>query len=136
MCPKFIGFESFFRSFIWRFFAKRSSPLFPVFLYVCQLFVTFKYRFCTRVVWWIMKSSSSYILRRPKILRNFHRDLSYVVPVKSTEEISQNFVAFSEYMNFKLSEPISVQNYCWLLTLMDAFFKTLYFVYCQTCEGY
>ena len=28
-------------------------------------------------------------------------DLSYVVPVKSTVEISQNFVAFSEYMNFK-----------------------------------
>ena len=27
-------------------------------------------------------------------------DLSYVVPVKSTMEISQNFVAFSEYMNF------------------------------------
>ena len=26
--------------------------------------------------------------------------LSYVVPVKSKEEISQNFVAFSEYMNF------------------------------------
>ena len=28
-------------------------------------------------------------------------DLSYVVPVKYTVEISQNFVAFSEYMNFK-----------------------------------
>ena len=28
-------------------------------------------------------------------------DLSYVVKVKSTVEISQNFVAFSEYMNFK-----------------------------------
>ena len=28
-------------------------------------------------------------------------DLSYVVPFKSTVEISQNFVAFSEYMNFK-----------------------------------
>ena len=28
-------------------------------------------------------------------------DLSYVVPVKSTVEISQNIVAFSEYMNFK-----------------------------------
>jgi hypothetical protein len=28
--------------------------------------------------------------------------LSYVVPVKSKEEISQNFVAFSEYMNFTL----------------------------------
>ena len=27
-------------------------------------------------------------------------DLSYVVPVKSTVEISENFVAFSEYMNF------------------------------------
>ena len=28
-------------------------------------------------------------------------DLSYVVTVKSTLEILQNFVAFSEYMNFK-----------------------------------
>ena len=27
-------------------------------------------------------------------------DLSYVVTVKSAVEISQNFVAFSEYMNF------------------------------------
>ena len=27
--------------------------------------------------------------------------LSYEVPVKSKVEISQNFVAFSEYMNFK-----------------------------------
>ena len=30
-------------------------------------------------------------------------DLSYVVSVKSTVEISQNFVAFSEYMNFNSS---------------------------------
>jgi hypothetical protein len=29
-------------------------------------------------------------------------DLSNVVPVKSTEEISQNVVAFSEYMNFNV----------------------------------
>ena len=28
-------------------------------------------------------------------------DLFYVVPVKSTVEILQNFVVFSEYMNFK-----------------------------------
>ena len=28
-------------------------------------------------------------------------DLSYVVTVKFTVEISQNFVAFSEYMNYK-----------------------------------
>jgi hypothetical protein len=27
-------------------------------------------------------------------------DLSYVVPIKSTVEILQNFVVFSEYMNF------------------------------------
>ena len=33
-------------------------------------------------------------------------DLSYVVPVKSTMEISQNFVAFSEYMNFKISRSM------------------------------
>ena len=29
-------------------------------------------------------------------------DLSYVVTVKSTVEISQTFVAFSEYMNFNV----------------------------------
>ena len=30
--------------------------------------------------------------------------LSYAVPVKSKEKISQYFVAFSEYMNFKVIE--------------------------------
>ena len=35
-------------------------------------------------------------------------DLSYVVTVKSTVEISQNFVAFSEYMNFKRGNNIQV----------------------------
>ena len=29
--------------------------------------------------------------------------LSYVVPVKSKVKISQNFLAFSEYMNFKIN---------------------------------
>ena len=29
-------------------------------------------------------------------------DLSYVVTIKSTVEISQNFMAFSEYVNFKI----------------------------------
>ena len=33
-------------------------------------------------------------------MQNLHLR-SYVVPVKSTVEILQNFVAFSEYMNFK-----------------------------------
>ena len=32
--------------------------------------------------------------------------LSYVVPVKSKVEISQNFVAFSEYMNFIKERPV------------------------------
>ena len=36
-----------------------------------------------------------------KILRNLHLYLFYVVTVKSKMEISQNFVAFLEYMNFK-----------------------------------
>ena len=31
-----------------------------------------------------------------------HKILSYVVTVKSTVEISQKFVAFSEYMNIKM----------------------------------
>ena len=34
--------------------------------------------------------------------------LSYVVPVKRKVEISQNFVAFSEYMNFKKRYPCQV----------------------------
>ena len=36
---------------------------------------------------------------------------SYVVPVKSKVEISQNFVAFSEYMNFTAQQP-KWQNSC------------------------
>ena len=38
--------------------------------------------------------------------------LSYVVPVKGKVKISQNFVAFSEYMNFKyvVATPITQGN--------------------------
>ena len=39
-------------------------------------------------------------------------NLSYVVPVKSTVEISQNFVAFSEYMNFTRSAVVAVIVSC------------------------
>ena len=38
-------------------------------------------------------------------------DLSYVVKVKSTVEISQNFVAFSEYMNFTQELRMLVGGY-------------------------
>ena len=37
-----------------------------------------------------------------KISRNLHLLLFYVVPVKNKAEISKNFVAFSEYMNFTI----------------------------------
>ena len=37
-------------------------------------------------------------------------DLSYVVPVKSTVEILQNFLAFSEYMNFMICN-LFLQDY-------------------------
>ena len=36
--------------------------------------------------------------------------LSYVVPVKSKVKISQNFVAFSEYMNF-IAAPVALDGY-------------------------
>ena len=36
-----------------------------------------------------------------KILQNLHRILSHVVSVKFTVEILENFMSFSEYMNFK-----------------------------------
>ena len=39
-------------------------------------------------------------------------DLSYVVTVKSTVEISQNFVAFSEYMNFTFLRMLELKLQC------------------------
>ena len=39
--------------------------------------------------------------------------LSYVVPVKSKVDISQNFVAFSEYMNFKTENINCHENLIW-----------------------
>ena len=42
-----------------------------------------------------------YSEKATKFCEMFTLLLSYVVPVKSKVKISQNFVAFSEYMNFK-----------------------------------
>ena len=53
--------------------------------------------------------------------------LSYVVTVKSTVEISQNFVAFSEYMNFNLmmltnaKKMEDVPNCCGLLKICELY---------------
>ena len=44
------------------------------------------------------------------MLQNLHLILSYVVPVKSKVEISQNCVAFSEYMNFNSALVYLVPN--------------------------
>ena len=41
-------------------------------------------------------------------MQNFTADLFYEVTVKSTVEISQNFVAFSENMNFTVSKYAAV----------------------------
>jgi hypothetical protein len=41
-----------------------------------------------------------YSEKATKFCKNSTEDLSYVVPVKSIVEISQNFMAFSEYLNF------------------------------------
>ena len=42
-----------------------------------------------------------YSEKATKFCKIFTLRLSYVVPVKSKVKISQNFVAFSEYINFK-----------------------------------
>ena len=48
-------------------------------------------------------NKSSYILRRPQdfVKSSPYILLSYVVPVKNKVKISQIFVAFSEYVNFR-----------------------------------
>ena len=45
-----------------------------------------------------------YSEKATKFCKIFTLLLSYVVPVKSKVKISQNFVAFSEYTNFKLKK--------------------------------
>ena len=50
--------------------------------------------------------------------------LSYVVPVKSKVKTSQNFVAFSEYMNFK---RLKILDILYLRDLLVPFFKSTLF---------
>ena len=51
-------------------------------------------RFCTFILKFIYSEKAT------KFCEIFTLLLSYAVPVKSKEKISQNFVPFSEYMNF------------------------------------
>ena len=48
-----------------------------------------------------------YSEKAAKFCEIYTLDLSYVVPVKSVVEISQNFVAFLEYMNFMASNTFA-----------------------------
>ena len=76
-----------------------------------------------------------YILRRPQ---NFGKSphyilLSYVLPVQSKVKISQNFVAFSEYMNFTkevvnvLQTVNGIWNFC--LICQNQFDSKLFFIF-------
>ena len=50
---------------------------------------------------WNTNLKSIYSEKAKKFCEIFTLLLSYVVPVKSNVKISQNFVTFSKYMNFK-----------------------------------
>ena len=66
-----------------------------------------------------------YSEKATNVCENFTVDLSYVVLVKSTVEILQNFVAFSEYMNFKDVTTLSVlQGFCWAIITIIGTFKS------------
>ena len=56
-------------------------------------------------------SSYTYSEKATKFWEIFTLLLSYIVPVKSKVKISQNFVAFSEYMNFNAELGISTGEY-------------------------
>ena len=64
-------------------------------------------------------------------------NLSYVVTVKSTVEISQNFVAFSEYMNFKSLEQLGFDSFkvptslIWICTVVKTTDCTTEYRWCM-----
>ena len=50
-------------------------------------------------------------------------DTLYVVTVKSMVEISQNFVAFSEYMNFNTEVSFEQPNFKWVTLNSLSFYR-------------
>ena len=58
-------------------------------------------------MWWKIKFI--YSDKATKFCEISTVDLSYVVPVKSTVEILQKFVAFPEYMNFNGDQDIELK---------------------------
>ena len=64
-------------------------------------------------------------------------DLSYVVTVKSTLEISQTFVAFSEYMKFNSEDPdcFATSNKTSFRLILFYFFSNMLHVCTSFCNG-
>ena len=61
-------------------------------------------------------------------MRNLHRRFvlcTYLVPVKSTLPIPQNFAAFSEYMNFKVKSGQIIVNLHMLAKLLETCFTSI-----------
>ena len=57
------------------------------------------------ILWKLFGIKFIYSEKATKFCEIFNSLLSYVVPVKSKVKILQNFVTFSEYMNFKKYSP-------------------------------
>ena len=69
----------------------------------------FVHEICTAIIFLITTFFfRSYVfLRRPQFCEISTYNLSYVLPVKYLVEILQNFVVFSEYMNFTKKNKMS-----------------------------
>ena len=67
--------------------------------------------FCSNFFYWLVERELIkfiYFEKATKFCEISTVDLSYVVQVKSTVEILQSFVAFSEYINFNVYTAISM----------------------------
>ena len=93
----------------------KSQKIEPIFKFMkknCQRNLKFWTLLTSRVLKFIYSEKATMFCEISTV------DLSYVVTVKSKIEISQNFVAFSEYMNFKTKNIIG-----WIIHSLDPTFK-------------
>ena len=123
----FLGFFRFwdlnFKAGIWCIFIFPSSPIFRLrtslqfsFKSSALTFIlTIGWRSATRTMRPIMPLLLEFIdsEKATKFCEIFPLLLSYGVPVKSKGKISQNFVAFSEYMNFNRKNFNAISDRFW-----------------------
>ena len=81
-----------------------TVPLLPIDIWSA------KYRNCKICSTYLIALKFIYSEKATKFCKISTLLLSYVVPVKSKVEISQNFVAFLEYMNFNYNEPTELPH--------------------------